>query len=124
MAQVLPTIPLPPEARLVARSGGTEAVQLTVRTPAAPPDVERYYRGVLSKGQWKLVKDSRDPSGAVVLLAQQKGPPLWVRIRSADDGPGTLIDLAGAVVPPDSTQGAEQKADPTDTLSKPAKPPV
>jgi hypothetical protein len=45
------------------------------------------------------VKDMRNQDGSEVLLAQQNGPPLWVRIKSTDDSAATLVDLAGAVLP-------------------------
>ena len=41
----------------------------------------------------------RDPDGAMVLLAEQDGPPLWVRIKSAEDSVTTMVELAGAVMP-------------------------
>jgi hypothetical protein len=60
--------------------------------------VENYYRVVLSKNGWRLVNDMRDADGAVVLLAEQDGPPLWVRIKSTDDSMATMVELAGAVM--------------------------
>jgi hypothetical protein len=55
-----------------------------------------YYRHLFKGKGWRLVNDAKDQDGAVVLFAEQNGPPLWVRIRSAEDGNGTLVDLAGA----------------------------
>lgn len=106
MSEALPNLPLPPEASFVSQSGGTDALQVTVRSPARADAVAAYYRQVLSTGVWKLVSDATDAEGAVVLLAQQKGPPLWVRIRSDVDGRGSLIDLSGAVMPKADTTPA------------------
>jgi hypothetical protein len=41
----------------------------------------------------------------VVFFAEQNGPPLWIRIRNAEDGRGSLVDIAGARVTlkPDTT---------------------
>jgi hypothetical protein len=75
-------------------------------TPAKAKDMEAYYRGLLTKSGWRLVNDMRDQDGSVVLLAQQNGPPLWVRIKSTDDSAATMIELAGAVVP-DTTKQAK-----------------
>jgi hypothetical protein len=96
--QALPNIPLPPGASFVGRAGGPDALQVTVRSPADADAVANYYRGVFKTGNWKLVNDAKDAEGATVLLAQQDGPPLWVRIRPADDGAGTVVELSGAVL--------------------------
>src|SRR5512138_1762728 len=99
MSEALPNLPLPPEASFVGRSGGPDALQVTVRSPAHADVVAAYYRQALNRDGWKLVNDAKDAEGATVLLAQQQGPPLWVRIRTADDGRGTLVDLWGAISP-------------------------
>lgn len=105
LSEALPNVPLPPGASFVGRSGGSDALQLTVRSPNAADAVAAYYRQLLSKSPWHLVNDAKDAEGAVVLFAQQNGPPLWVRIRTAEDGRGTLVDISGAVVPKrDSTE--------------------
>jgi hypothetical protein len=100
MAQVydvFPTLPMPPAASVVSREGSPEALKLTLRSSAKPAKVEAYYRQTLTKNGWRLVSDARDAEGAVVLLAQQNGPPLWVRIQSTKDSVGTMVELAGAV---------------------------
>lgn len=102
-AQALPHLPLPPNPKLVAKDGGANVLRITVRSPAKVAEVEAYYRRVFSRPGWTLVKQSTDRSGAVILLAEQQGPPLWVRIRSTPDSTGTLVDLTGAVV--DSVPG-------------------
>jgi hypothetical protein len=103
LADALPNLPLPPNPTFVSRSGGPDALQISLRTPESMEAVTAYYRRVLRKDGWTLVNDAKDQEGAVVLYAQQKGPPLWVRIRPAADGAGTLVDLTGAVVKRDST---------------------
>jgi hypothetical protein len=107
ISEVLPNIPLPPNATFVSKSGGADALLITVRSPLEVKAVEEYYRHLFKSNNWRLVNDAKDQDGAVVLFAEQKGPPLWVRIRSAEDGNGTLVDLAGArVTPNDSTKAA------------------
>jgi hypothetical protein len=105
VSEVLPNLPLPPAARFVSRSGGEEALQLTVRSPMPRAEVESYYKETLNKGRWKLVNQARDRDGALVILARQDGPPLWVRIRADEDTTATLVDFLGAR---------------TDTTAKPA----
>jgi hypothetical protein len=95
--EVFPTLPMPPAASVVSREGSPEALKLTLRSNVTPAKVEAYYRQTLSKNGWRLVSDARDAEGAVVLLAHQDGPPLWVRIKSTDDSAATVVELAGAV---------------------------
>jgi hypothetical protein len=94
----MPFVPLPPQASFVQRSGGPDALQITVRSPAPADQVAAYYRDVLQRNGWHLVSDTKDKDGAVVLFAEKKGPPLWVRVQQAEDGNGTLVQLSGAVV--------------------------
>jgi hypothetical protein len=97
VSEVFPNLPLPPDASLVSREGSADALKLTLMARARPANVEAYYRDVLSsRNGWRLVSDARDAEGALVLLAQQDGPPLWVRIQSTDDSAMTRVELAGA----------------------------
>ena len=75
-------------------------------SPATPDSVAGYYRGVFKSGKWKLVNEAKDAEGAIVLLAQQNGPPLWVRIHPADGG-GSMIELSGAVLSKVDSAGAK-----------------
>jgi hypothetical protein len=106
-SEALPTLPLPPDASFIGRSGGPVALQVTVRTAASPDAVAAYYRGVFKKGGWQLVNDAKDAEGATVLFAQQKGPPLWVRIHADPAGRGTLVELSGAVLSGTDSAGAK-----------------
>jgi hypothetical protein len=107
VSQVLPNLPLPPNASVVSKSGGSDALQITLISPANVKDVETYYRAVLSQNGWRLVNDMRERDGSVVLLAEQDGPPLWVRIKSTDDSVATMVELAGAVMA-DTTKRAKR----------------
>lgn len=98
LSDALPNLPLPPDATFVDRAGGPDALQITVRSPARADVVEAYYREVFARSGWRLVNDAKDSEGAIVLFAQQEGPPLWVRIRNAPDGRGSLVELSGAVM--------------------------
>lgn len=94
----MPFLPLPPGATFVQKSGGPDALQITVRSPSTADQVAAYYRGVLQKNEWRLVSDQKDKDGATVLFAEKKGPPLWIRVEQARDGNGSLVQLSGAVV--------------------------
>jgi hypothetical protein len=99
VSEVFPNLPLPPAASLVSREGSADALKLTLLAKARPADVEAYYRDALSsRNGWRLVGDTRDAEGALVLLAQQNGPALWVRIQSTDDSLMTKVELAGALL--------------------------
>jgi hypothetical protein len=97
MADVFPNLPLPPGASLVGKSGGPDALQLTLRSSRPSAEVEAYYKRVFSADGWRLVNQFKSPDGATVLLAQQNGPPLWVRIIP-QDSTTTVVELAGAVM--------------------------
>jgi hypothetical protein len=98
ISEVFPNLPLPPEARFISKSGGAEALQITVMSPRKRSDIETYYRSALTRDGWKLVNQAKDPEGALVLLAEQDGPPLWVRIHSADDSAATYVEFSGAKI--------------------------
>jgi hypothetical protein len=108
--QVFPNLPLPPEPELMSRSGSKDALQLTLRSPSDIAEVTEYYRGVLSRGKWRLVSDVKTGDGSTVLYAEQDGPPLWVRIWKPGDRPGTMVQLSGALAGKDSLK---RKADTT-----------
>jgi hypothetical protein len=103
--EALPNLPLPPQPSFVSRSGGPDALQVTVRSPASPAAVADYYRAVFKTGKWKLVNEAKDADGATVLLAQREGPPLWVRIQPRGDG-GSTVELSGAVLSKIDSAGA------------------
>ena len=99
LGDAIPNLPLPPDASVVSREGSPDALKLTLRSNAKPAEVEAYYRTILSKQNgWRLVSDSRDAEGAIVLLADQDGPPLWVRIPGTSDSAATMVELAGATL--------------------------
>jgi hypothetical protein len=95
MADVFPNLPLPPRASLVAKSGGADALLLTLRSTSPSAQVEAYYKRVFSANGWRLVNQFKSPDGTTVMLAEQDGPPLWVRIIP-QDSTTTLVELAGA----------------------------
>jgi hypothetical protein len=100
-------LPLPPNAEFVSRSGSADALQITLRTPQDPEKVAEYYRAMLTRGNWRLVSDLKNPDGATVLYAEQDGPPLWVRISKPTDRPGSMVQLTGAVSAKDSAAGGK-----------------
>jgi hypothetical protein len=93
--RVFTNLPLPRDPQLISKASSEDALQLSVHTPAELTEVTEFYRKVLSREPWQLVSDRPGQDGSIVLFAQQKGPPLWVRIRKAPQG-GTLVDLTGA----------------------------
>jgi hypothetical protein len=95
---VFPNLPLPAEPQIVSRAGSSDALQITLFSPAKTDAVVDYYRDQLSGGKWRLVGDVKRPDGSVALYAEQDGPPLWVRIWPTSDSAGTMVELGGAVV--------------------------
>ena len=90
-------LPLPPDPELVSKANGSEALQLTIHSPASIEQVTQFYRQVLSGQHWRLISDRTNADGSTVLYAEQNGPPLWVRIWKLGDR-GTMVELTGAVV--------------------------
>ena len=108
-SRVFPNLPIPPNASVVSRSGGSDALQLTLMSQNKAQEIEAYYRTVLTRNGWRLVNDQRDRDGGVALLAELKGQPLWVNIKSTEDSVATIVRLAGAVIP-DSVKNKPAKA--------------
>jgi hypothetical protein len=103
----MPFLPLPPGASFVQKSGGPDALQITLRSTSKSDEVAAYYRSLLPKNGWRLVGDQTDKDGVTVLFAEKKGPPLWIRVQPAGDGNGTLVQLSGAVVSPRDSAGVK-----------------
>jgi hypothetical protein len=101
----------------VSRSGSSDALQLTMFSPAEATEVVKYYRDVLSKGRWRLVSDQKKPDGKVILYAEQDGPPIWISVWPTTDSAGTMVQLAGAVLAKDSAKTAGKPAPATKTRS-------
>lgn len=100
VGEALPGLPLPPAARVVARSGAADALQITFETLWPPDSLTRYYRAILSHEPWELQSDVVDAEGATVLYATRKGPPIWVRIMESGVAGHSSLQIIGAVVAP------------------------
>ena len=107
-AKAFSNLPLPRDPELVSRAGSTDALQLTLHSPAGVDEVTEYYRTVLSNTPWRLVSDRKNPDGSTVLYAEHNGPPLWVRIWKLGDR-GTMVELTGAVIQKDSVKRSSPK---------------
>ena len=112
LAKAFSNLPLPPNPELVSKAGSSDALQLTIHTPADFDAVTEYYRRVLSGEHWRLVSDQKNPDGSVALYAEQKGPPLWVRIWKLGDR-GTMVELTGAA--PDTPKSKPAQSAPAAT---------
>ena len=76
---------------------GPDALQITVQLAGQHRTRWRATTATVFKtGNWRLVNEAKDAEGAIVLLAEQDGPPLWVRIRSGRTAGGSLVELSGA----------------------------
>ena len=106
MSEVLPNMPLPPLASFVSRSGGEDAVQVTFRSTLPPDSMANWYRGVLTRGEWSLVSDTRTREGVLTLYAERNGPPLWVTISRDSLSAGSMVSIGGAMVGRDSAKPA------------------
>lgn len=113
LGEVMPIVPLPPQARSLGASGSEEALQLTFISNLPVDDIATYYRRVFIDDTWTLISDTQAPDGALVLYAENDSRPLWVRIVRTPGAPGTTIQLSGALVARDSAliQGTAELPD-------------
>lgn len=96
LSEAIPNLPLPPGGAFISQEGGEEALKLHFRSPVGPDSVAAYYRAVLARPPWHLVRDASAADGTITLYAEQSGPPLWVIIRKSEGSTGSYVDIAGA----------------------------
>jgi hypothetical protein len=94
LADVLPSIPLPPDGVPIATEGSGDAMQIIVSTPVATDAVVEFYRGVLSRAPYSLLNENAVGS-STSFFVEQDGPSLWVMVEGLPAG-GTLVRIAGA----------------------------
>lgn len=97
IAETIPNLILPMDAKFVSRSGSADALSLTFRVADEPDAAVNYYRRFLVPPLWRLVSDGKDNTGAHVLYAEQQGPPLWVRVWPDSAQSGSYVRLTGGV---------------------------
>ena len=114
LGEALPSLPLPPNAKLISSGGSADAAQLVLQTPAPVDGVAEYYRSAMSAPGWRLLGDTKDSAGAYTLYGEGPTRPMWVRVRSL--GSGTEVTITGAVPGMDTTF-ARKQADTRDTTN-------
>ena len=98
VAEAFPELPFPPDPSYVGRSGGEDALTISMRSGQPYEVVLDYYREVLATGSWQIRSDARDGASGRVIYAEHTGRPLWVRLRPEGTA-WTLVDITGAVAP-------------------------
>lgn len=74
-------------SHLVDRSGSAETIQLTYQSAVGRDSIAAWYRDAFAKRGWDVVGDVVSPDGSVTMhVARDSAPPLWVMIKSHDDG--------------------------------------
>ncbi len=113
---VLPNMPLPPNAAVLSREGGEEALQFTFQSSDSASVVAQYYRLSLPGSGWNLISDQTARDGEISIYAERNGPPIWITIRPDSATGGSIIRMAGAVATkPQDTLKAPPRA-PPDTV--------
>jgi len=102
VSKALPFLPIPPEAEVVSRNAGPNAMQITFRSKQSDEYVANYYRTLLVRGGWSLESDTKDSDGVVAMYLVKDKHPMWIRIYRAVGAPGSMIEISGAVTAPDS----------------------
>ncbi len=108
LGEAFPNLPLPSNSRIVSQQGSRDALQVVLEVPAPVDVVTKMYRDNFSGEAWRLVSDTRDSAGVVVLYAEGQ-KPLWVRI-SAVDRQTSHVELSGAVPGRDTTYMRRRQA--------------
>ncbi len=101
-------LPLPADGKVITRSGSRDALQIVLESQASQEAVVEMYRTGLTRAPWRLVSDTRDSTGTIVLYAEGRRP-LWVRVSPSDVG-RTRIELNGAVPGRDSAYVRDREA--------------
>ena len=114
LGDALPSIPMPPNSKLISSGGGVDAAQLVINTSAPVEGVADFYRSHLSQSGWRLVSDTRDSAGVYTLYGEGPERPMWVRVRPIETG--TEVTLTGAVPGMDTTF-ARKMTDTRDTTN-------
>jgi len=94
LSQVLPNIPLPPNAEPLIRETGTDAMQFLIVSRASPDSVVSYYRRVLSVDPFRLINE-RTSGKSTAFYAEQDGPSIWITVRP-NGSEGSEVVIAGA----------------------------
>ncbi|MGH7735689.1 MAG: hypothetical protein ACREOE_18825, partial [Gemmatimonadales bacterium] len=99
------TLPLPPDAEFISRTGSADALMLTFRTPLIADSAASYYRKLFhADTSYHVFGDTKGDSGEHAYYVEIATRPLWVRIRPDASAGGSVVELTGAVVArPDST---------------------
>ncbi|MGB7212899.1 MAG: hypothetical protein WBC97_09735 [Gemmatimonadales bacterium] len=105
------TLPLPPDAEFIARTGSADALMLTFRTPLVADSATAYYRRLFhADTSYHMFGDTQGDSGEHAYYVEKATRPLWVRIRPDAGSGGSVVELTGAVVTPhDSTAPSAKK---------------
>ena len=84
-------------ARAIEQRTTAEAAETEFRSPDPVATVADWYRDQIDARGWNLVGDVPSADGGVVLHVEREDPPLWIVIRPAENGEGTIFSLIGAV---------------------------
>jgi hypothetical protein len=104
LPQAFSTVPIPPRAEFVGRSGSNDALMLTFRSELAPDSVAEYYRQLFRRDTtYHVVADTKGGVGETALYVEAGDRPLWIRIRPTAEGIGAVVELTGAVTAPADT---------------------
>lgn len=101
LGEAFPNLPLPANARILSQQGSRDALQVVLEVAEPAHVVTQLYRDNFSKASWRLVSDTRDSAGVVILYAEGQ-KPIWVRISAVDPNT-TQVEVSGAVPGRDTT---------------------
>ncbi|HWA14803.1 MAG TPA: hypothetical protein VG817_00115 [Gemmatimonadales bacterium] len=95
LSEALPNIIAPPNAQILSRESGADAIKIRFRSELSPEAVAAFYRSELTRAPYTLVSDVKSDSGVALYAENPEKPSLWVWIGS-DGAKGSFVDIAGA----------------------------
>ena len=87
-----------PNSGIVSVSAGEDAAELVMSSPDSVGAIADWFRRALPLNGWTLKRDTRNPTGAVTLYAEQGPRPLWITLRPNTGGAGSTYTLVGALL--------------------------
>jgi hypothetical protein len=103
------SLPTPPDATFLGRSGGSDVLMLTFGSPMRSDSVATYYRRLFKADtEYHVLNENAGAAGEVAFYVELSKRPMWIRIRPSADSAGSVVELTGAVV-----GGADTSAAPT-----------
>jgi len=115
LPEAFAALPLPPSAEFLQRSGSSDALMFTFRSPWQADSVAGYYKWLFERDtMYHVVNSTTGASGEHAYYIEYERRPIWLRIRPEAGNEGSIVELTGAVVARPDSAKADTARDPND----------